>query len=73
MDNRIKAAASTFSIFAGLIALSATVYAVKNRKGISTSVKEDVNGLTDRSALLLHNKIGMPIYNYIKRKDNSPF
>ena len=48
MDNRIKAAASTFSIFAGLIALSATVYAVKNRKGISTSVKEDVNGLTDR-------------------------
>jgi hypothetical protein len=73
MDNRIKAAASTLSVFAGLIALSATVYAVKNRKGIAKSVKQDVDGLTDRSALLIHHKIGMPIYNYIKRKDNIPF
>jgi|ETNvirnome_2_130_1030620.scaffolds.fasta_scaffold199301_1 hypothetical protein len=73
MNGKLKAATTTLGVLAGLFALGATVYAVKNRKGISKSIQDDLGELKDRSALLLHTKLGYPIYNYIKRKENIPF
>ena len=73
MDRKLKTATTTLGVLAGLVALGATAYAVKNKKGITKSIKGDVEGLWDRSALFLHTKIGTPIYDYIKRKENIPF
>jgi len=73
MDRKLKTATTTLGILAGLAALGATVYAAKNKKEITKSIKGDVEGLWDRSALFLHTKIGTPIYDYIKRKENIPF
>ena len=73
MDRKLKTATTTLGVLAGLVALGATVYAAKNKKEITKSIKGDMEGLWDRSALLLHTKIGMPIYDYIKRKENIPF
>ena len=73
MDRKLKSATTTLGVLAGLVALGATVYAVRNKKEITKSVKDDVEGLWDRSALYLHTKVGTPIYNYIKRKENIPF
>jgi uncharacterized membrane protein YebE (DUF533 family) len=73
MDRKLKTATTTLGVLAGLAALGATVYAAKNKKEITKSIKGDMEGLWDRSALFLHTKIGTPIYDYIKRKENIPF
>ncbi len=73
MDKKIKTATTTLGVLAGLVAIGATVYAAKNKKEISQSIKGDMEDLKDRSALFLHNRVGTPIYNYIKRKENIPF
>ena len=73
MDRKLKTATTTLGVLAGLIALGATVYAAKNKKEIKQTIKGDMDDLRDRSALFLHNKVGFPIYNYIKRKENIPF
>jgi len=73
MNNKLKTTTTTLGVLAGLLALGATVYAAKNKKEIKTSIKGDMEDLQDRSALFLHNKVGLPIYNYIKRKENIPF
>ena len=73
MDKKIKTATTTLGVLAGLVAIGATVYAAKNKKEISQSIKGDMEDLKDRSALFLHNRVGFPIYNYIKRKENIPF
>jgi len=73
MDRKLKTVTTTLGVLAGLVALGATVYAAKNKKEITKSIKGDVEGLWDRSALFLHTKIGTPIYDYIKRKENIPF
>ena len=54
-------------------AAAATVYAVKNRKAIAektANVKEDVK---EQGALALHNRIGMPVYTYLKERNYIPF
>ena len=54
-------------------AAAATVYAVKNRKVIArktANVKEDVK---EQGALALHNRIGMPVYTYLKERNYIPF
>tara|TARA_R110002110_G_C13030188_1_gene678778 strand:- start:9 stop:230 length:222 start_codon:yes stop_codon:yes gene_type:complete len=73
MNNKLKTTTTTLGILAGLFAVGATVYAAKNKKEIKQTIKGDMDDLRDRSALLLHNKVGFPIYNYIKRKENIPF
>ena len=73
MNNKLKTTTTTLGILAGLLAVGATVYAAKNKKEIKQSIKGDMADLKDRSALFLHNKVGFPIYNYIKRKENIPF
>jgi len=73
MNNKLKTTTTTLGILAGLLAVGATVYAAKNKKEIKQTIKDDMEDLRDRSALFLHNKVGFPIYNYIKRKENIPF
>ena len=73
MNGKLKTTTTTLGVLAGLFALGATVYAVKNKKGISKVIQGDVEQLKDRSAMLLHSKFGYPIYNYIKKKENIPF
>mgnify|MGYP003112992116 FL=1 len=73
MDRKLKTATTTLGVLAGLAALGATVYAARNKKEIKQSIKGDMEGLVDRSAVFLHNKVGFPLYSYIKRKENIPF
>jgi uncharacterized membrane protein YebE (DUF533 family) len=73
MNNKLKTTTTTLGVLAGLLAVGATVYAVKNKKEIKQTMRGDMEGLIDRSAMYLHNKLGFPLYNYIKRKENIPF
>ena len=73
MNNKLKTTTTTIGILAGLLTIGATIYAAKNKKEIATSIKGDMEDLRDRSALLVHNKLGFPIYSYIKGKENIPF
>ena len=73
MNGKLKTTTTTLSVLAGLLALGATAYAMKNKKGIKKSIKDDMEDVWDRSALYLHTKVGTPIYKYIKRKENIPF
>ena len=73
MNNKLKTTTTTLGVLAGLLAVGATVYAARNKKEIKQSIQGDMGGLVDRSAVFLHNKVGFPLYNYIKRKENIPF
>jgi len=73
MNNKLKTTTTTLSIIAGLLAVGATVYAAKNKKEIKQTMQGDMEGLLDRSAIFLHNRVGFPLYSYIKRKENIPF
>ena len=73
MNNKLKTTTTTLSILAGLFAVGATVYAAKNKKEIKQTMQGDMEGLLDRSAIFLHNRVGFPLYSYIKRKENIPF
>ena len=73
MNNKLKTTTTPLGVLAGLLAVGATVYAARNKKEIKQSIQGDMEGLVDRSAVFLHNKVGFPLYNYIKRKENIPF
>ena len=64
-------------IAAGIAGLLAATYAYKKRETIKENVKTDFFGfideLKDKSALKIHNKVGYPVYEYMKQKENIPF
>ena len=60
-------------ILGAVMAAVGTVYAVKRRKDIAHSVPKAVEEAKERSALAIHRRIGYPIWEYIKRKNNLPF
>ena len=64
-------------IIAGIVGVMAATYAYKKRETIKTTVKSDffsfIDNLKDKSATTLHNKVGYPVYNFIKNKENIPF
>lgn len=57
------------------IALAAitTAYAVKNRKVIKNKAIDVGEGAKEKSAIALHKRIGMPVYNYLKKKHDLPY
>jgi hypothetical protein len=77
MNKKLKNTATTLGVIAAITGVIATAYAVKKRKPISKTVKNDLNSLVenikDKSADALHSKIGYPIYQFIKKKENIPF
>ena len=64
-------------IAAGIAGILASTYAFKKRKAIKEEVKSDISHLAgvikEKSATTLHNKVGYPVYNFIKKKENIPF
>ena len=64
-------------VAAGIAGLLAASYAFRKREEIKTTVKSDffgfIDSLKDKSATTLHNKVGYPVYNFIKKKENIPF
>jgi len=59
----------TLSIVGMALAALTTVYAIKNRKKIKTKAGD----ATEKGAMALHKRIGMPIYNYLRKKNDIPF
>jgi len=59
----------TLGIVGMALAALTTVYAIKNRK----KIKEKAGDATEKGALALHKRIGYPIYNYLRRKNNIPY
>jgi hypothetical protein len=51
------------------LATLTTVYGFKNRK----EIREKTEDVKEKGALRLHNRIGMPIYRYLQKKNNLPF
>tara|TARA_R110000850_G_scaffold131516_2_gene252382 strand:- start:62 stop:268 length:207 start_codon:yes stop_codon:yes gene_type:complete len=56
----------------GIVA-AATYITISNRKRIKHKADEVAEGAKERSALALHNRIGMPVYAYLKKKNYIPF
>jgi len=65
------------SIIAGVVGGIAAAYAYKKRETIKTTMKNDFFGLMDnlkdKSADTIHKKVGYPVYEYMKKKENIPF
>ena len=59
----------TLGILGVALAALTSVYAIKNRKGI----KNKTEAAKEKSALALHKRIGMPIYNYLRKKNDIPY
>ena len=59
----------TLGIVGMALAALTTVYAIKNRK----KIKEKAGDATEKGALALHERIGYPIYKYLRRKNNIPY
>jgi hypothetical protein len=57
------------------IALAAitAMYAVKNRKVIKNKALDVGEEAKEKSAIAFHRRIGMPVYNYLKKKHDLPF
>ena len=54
----------------GIVGIAlATILAVKNRK----KIKEKAGDATEKGAMALHKRIGYPIYNYLRKKNNIPY
>ena len=68
---------STIAIAAGVLGILAGSYAYTKRgrvrKAIKSDLSEFVDELKDNSAHMVHKKIGYPIYQYIKQKENLPY
>ena len=64
-------------VAAGIAGLLAATYAYKKRDKLKSTMKSDFFGfmdsLKDKSATTLHNKVGYPVYEYIKQKENIPY
>ena len=79
IQERIKMnKANTYvGIAAGIAGLLAATYAFKKREEIKSNMKSDFFGfmdsLKDKSASTIHNKVGYPVYEYMKKKENIPF
>ena len=73
----LKGAITTMGIVAAITGVVATAYAVKKRSPISKAVKGDlstlVENIKDVSATTLHNKVGQPVYKFLKDKEHIPF
>ena len=59
----------TLGIFGMALAALTTVYAIKNRK----KIKSKAGDATEKGAIALHKRIGMPIYNYLRKKNDIPY
>jgi hypothetical protein len=55
------------------IAAVATIVAISNRKKIKNKASVVKEGAKERSALAIHQRIGMPVYSYLKKKNYIPF
>jgi len=54
----------------GIVGIAlATVLAIKNRK----KIKSKAGDATEKGAIALHKRIGMPIYNYLRKKNDIPY
>ena len=64
-------------VLAGIVGVIAATYAYKKRDTIKSTVKSDffgfIDNLKDKSATTIHKKVGYPVYNFIKKKENIPF
>ena len=59
----------TLGILGVALAALTSVYAIKNRKKIKTKAGD----ATEKGAMALHKRIGMPVYNYLRKKNDIPF
>mgnify|MGYP003629532970 FL=1 len=64
-----KISNKTLGLIGVALATLTTVYGVKKRK----EIKHKTEGAKEKGALALHNRIGMPIYRYLQKKNNIPF
>ena len=64
-----KISNKTLGIIGVALATLTTVYGFKNRK----EIKGKAEGAKEKGAISLHNRIGMPIYRYLQKKNNIPF
>mgnify|MGYP003629757780 CR=1 FL=1 len=73
----LRSTAAAMGIVAAITGAVVTAYAVKKRKPISKTVKGDLTALVenikDASATTLHNKVGQPVYKFLKNKEHIPF
>ena len=54
----------------GIVGIAlAAVLAIKNRK----KIKEKAGDATEKGAMALHNRIGYPIYKYLRKKNDIPY
>lgn len=63
----------TVGLVSAGVAAVATLLLMKNKDRIKDGVEDVVSGLKERSAMKLHTKLGTPVYDFIKRKNNIPF
>jgi len=65
------------AIAAGVLGILAGSYAYTKRgrvrKAIKSDLSEFIDELKDNSAHIVHKKIGYPVYQYIKQKENIPY
>ena len=68
---------SAIAVAAGVLGILAASYTYTKRgrvrKAIKSDLSEFVDELKDNSAHMVHKKIGYPIYQYIKQKENLPY
>jgi|TARA_R110000824_G_scaffold391936_1_gene590060 hypothetical protein len=64
-----KISNKTLGFIGVALATLTTVYGFKNRK----EIREKTEDVKEKGALRLHNRIGMPIYRYLQKKNNIPF
>ena len=73
----LKSTVTAVGVVAAITGAVATAYAVKKRKPISKAVKGDLTSLVenikDVSATTIHNKVGQPVYKFLKNKEHIPF
>ena len=59
-------------ISAGVAAIT-TFLLMHNKDRIKDKAVEVAGDIKERSAMKLHSKIGYPIYDFLKKKNNIPF
>jgi hypothetical protein len=68
---------SAIAIAAGVLGILAGSYAYTKRGRVRKAIKSDLfefmGELKDNSAHIVHKKIGYPVYQYIKQKENIPY
>tara|TARA_R110002020_G_scaffold66391_1_gene174520 strand:+ start:32 stop:238 length:207 start_codon:yes stop_codon:yes gene_type:complete len=59
-------------ISAGMGAIAA-LFLLRNKDRMKERAGAVVDGLKESTAIKLHNKLGTPVYDFLKRKNNIPF